>query len=275
MLEPRAAPVLIVGAGRMGGALIRGWLSRDVLAAKDLMIVDPQPSEVVLAAAAQGAALNPPDEMHRRADTVVLAVKPQAWRAAAEPLVQGLGADAAIVSVVAGARLADLARAFARERVARVMPNIGVAIGQGVAVVFAPDPAARAAARRLLEPLAMVVDVVDEASLDAATAVAGSGPAYLYAFVEALQAAAVSVGLPPQDAALLARSTVVGAAAMLAAEGRTPEELRREVASPAGTTQAALDVLQPALAPLMREAVRAAAERSRELGLPAASGDRI
>lgn len=268
-------PVLVVGAGRMGGALIQGWLAAEAIAPADLMIVEPQPGEAVDAAVRAGAELNPADAAYARAGVVVLAVKPGAWRAAAERLSKLLRPDATIVSLVAGARSDDLANAWGRDRVARVMPNTGVAIGQGVAAVFATNAEARASAFSLFSPVATVIALADEAGMDAATAVSGSGPAYLYAFVEALQAAAVSVGLPPPDAAELARATVVGAAAMLAAGDRSPEELRREVTSPAGTTQAALDVLQPALAPLMREAVRAAMERSRELGLPPAPGDRI
>jgi pyrroline-5-carboxylate reductase len=123
-------------------------------------------------------------------------------------------------------------------------------------------------ARTLFEPLGTVADLADEEQMHAATAVSGSGPAYLYAFVEALEGAATAAGLPPHEAALLARSTIAGAAALLADSGAEPADLRRQVTSPGGTTEAALNVLLSAkgLPILMREAVVAAIKRSKELG---------
>jgi pyrroline-5-carboxylate reductase len=165
-------------------------------------------------------------------------------------------------------RTADLAAAFGGRRVARVMPTTAVAIGKGVASIHAADPNAKATARALFAPVARVVELDDEALMDAATAVSGSGPAYLYAFVEALEAAGVSAGLAPDAAAALARATVEGAAALMAASGTEPAELRRQVTSPGGTTAAALAVLmgEGGLEPLLKEAVAAAVKRSRELG---------
>jgi pyrroline-5-carboxylate reductase len=261
-------PILMLGAGRMGGAMLAGWKRAGAYAAADLMIRDPAPGPEALAAERDGAALNPPDAELARAKTVLMAVKPQVWREAAAEVAPWLAADAVIVSIAAGVRARDIAKAFDRPCVARVMPTTAAAVGQGTASLYADDPAALARAHALFEPLGAVVDLNDETLMHAATAVSGSGPAYLYAFVEALEAAGLAAGLPKKEAARLARSTVVGAAVLMAAGKTEPAELRRQVTSPGGTTQAALDVLmaENGLAPLMREAVARAVRRSKELG---------
>lgn len=261
-------PILMLGAGRMGGAMVEGWLAAGAFAASDLMIRDPHPGPAALAAQAAGAALNPPEGDLANARTVVLAVKPQMWREAAAEAAPWLGSGAVIVSICAGVRADDIAREFGGRPVGRVMPTTAAAIGQGTASLYADDPAALARAHALFEPLGAVVDLNDEALMHAATAVSGSAPAYLYAFIEALEAAGAQAGLPPDDARRLARSTLTGAAALLARTGEDPAELRRQVTSPGGTTAAALEVLmgEAGLPPLLREAVAAAARRSRELG---------
>jgi pyrroline-5-carboxylate reductase len=179
-----------------------------------------------------------------------------------------LAPDAVIVSVAAGVASADVAQAFGGRRVARVMPTTAAAIGRGTASVFSADPEARACAHALLAPVGAVVDLADEDLMHAATAVSGSAPAYLYAFVEALQAAGESLGLPADAARQLARATTAGAAALMAETGEEAAELRRQVTSPAGTTEAALKVLlgEHGLAPLLKKAASAAEQRSRELG---------
>lgn len=261
-------PILMLGAGRMGGAMIEGWLAARAFEGADLMIRDPQPGSAALAAEAAGATLNPPDAELARAQTVVLGVKPQVWREAAAETAAWLGSGAVVVSIAAGVKQADIAKAFGGRCVARVMPTTAAAIGQGTASVFADDPAALARAHALFEPLGTVVSLTDENLMHAATAVSGSSPAYLYAFIETLEAAGTAAGLSPKDAQRLARSTLTGAAALLARSGEEPAELRRQVTSPGGTTQAALDVLlaNGALPDLMREAVVAAVRRSKELG---------
>jgi pyrroline-5-carboxylate reductase len=261
-------PILMLGAGRMGGAMLAGWRKAGAFAAADLMIRDPQPSPPALAAALDGAVLNPPEAELARARTVVLAVKPQMWREAAAEVAPWLAADAVIVSIAAGVRSADIAQEFGRRCTARVMPTTAAAIGQGTASLYADDPAALARAHALFEPLGAVVDLDDEELMHAATAVSGSAPAYLYAFVEALETGGAAAGLSAAEAQRLARSTIAGAAALLARSGEDPAELRRQVTSPGGTTQAALEVLLKAggLPDLLREAVAAAARRSKELG---------
>jgi pyrroline-5-carboxylate reductase len=261
-------PILMLGAGRMGGAMIEGWLAAGAFAGSDLMIRDPQPGPAALAAEKAGAVLNPPEAELARAATVVLAVKPQVWREAAAEAAAWLGSGAVIVSICAGVKAGDIAKAFGGRCVARVMPTTAASIGQGTASIYADDPAALARAHALLEPLGTVVSLPDEGLMHAATAVSGSSPAYLYAFIETLEAAGAAAGLSPKDAKRLARSTLTGAAALLAKTGEDPAELRRQVTSPGGTTQAALDVLlaSGALPDLMREAVSAAVRRSKELG---------
>lgn len=257
-------PLLVQGVGRLGGAMLTGLVDAGALAPRDLLMVDPAPGEAARGLAERGARLNADAAAEARA--MLLAVKPQGWRAAAEPLAAGLPPGVPVVSVLAGVRLAALREVFGDRPIARVMPTTAVAIGQGAASVYAADPVARAAAHALFSPIATVVDLSEEALMDAAVGVSGSAPAYLYALVEALEAAGASAGLDAEASARLARATIAGAAALMARTAAAPAELRAQVTSPGGTTQAALDVLQPALGPLMRDAVRAAAARSRELG---------
>jgi pyrroline-5-carboxylate reductase len=260
-------PILLKGAGRMGGALIAGWRKAGAFAATDLIIDDPSPGPEARAAEAAGARLNPGAHAYGDARTVLFAVKPQVWREAAAQLAPLLAEDAVIVSVAAGVSSKDLSAAFGRP-VARVMPTTAAAIGQGTASLYADDPAVRARARALFAPVGAVIDLEDEDLMHAATAVSGSSPAYLYAFIEALEAAGERVGLPADASRTLARQTITGAAALLRESGEDPGALRVQVTSPGGTTAAALAVLMGdgGFGPLLEEAVKAATERSRELG---------
>ena len=257
-------PILLLGAGRMGGALIFGWSQAGAFARSELIAVEPYPTEELKAS---GVPLNPPEGELSRAQTVVMAVKPQVWREAAAQYAPHLAQDAVIVSIAAGVRAADISGAFGGRRVARIMPTTAVAIRQGTASVFAPDAEAKARAHALFAPVATVVDLDDEELMHAATGVSGSAPAYLYAFVEALEAAGVSAGLEDAAAKALARATIAGSAALLAQSGEDPAELRRQVTSPGGTTAEALKVLmgEHGLGPLMDEAVAACVRRSKAL----------
>ena len=263
---PEHLPILLLGAGRLGGALIEGWRLTSAIRPDDILICDPQPGPAALAAAGAGARLNPDWSELIRVRTVLMAVKPQVWREAAQAYAPALSPDAVVVSVAAGVRTADISDAFGRPA-ARVMPITAVAVAQGAAAIYAPSERAHAAAHLLFDPVASTVDLGDEAQMDAVTAVCGSAPAYLYAFTEALEAAGEAEGLAPEAARTLARATMAGAAALMAASGQDPAELRRQVTSPNGTTEAALRVLmaEGGLFPLLRAAVAAAAERSREL----------
>jgi pyrroline-5-carboxylate reductase len=261
-------PILMLGAGRMGGAILDGWRRTAAFSPEELIIVDPRPGEAALEAAEAGVALNPPDAELARAKTVLLCVKPQSWAEAAARYAPLLSPDAVVLSIAAGVRSQDIAHAFGGRAVARVMPTTAAAIAHGTASLFSDDAEALARAHALFEPLGDVVDLADEGQMHAATAVSGSAPAYLFAFLEALEAAGAAAGLPPKDASKLARSTLIGAAALLSESGADPVELRRQVTSPGGTTEAALNVLlgENGLPPLMREAVGRAMRRSKELG---------
>lgn len=261
-------PILMLGAGRMGGALIEGWGRARAFSPTDLILRDPYPTEIARAVQAAGARLNPPDAVLAEAKTVILAVKPQLWRETAAEVAHLLASDAVIVSVAAGVKCSDMAEAFGGRRIARVMPTTAVAINQGTISLYAAEPAARAIGHALFEPVGAVVDLDDEELLHAATGVSGSAPAYFYAFVEALEAGGVAAGLPLEAARTLARATMTGAAALLDQSGEEPADLRRQVTSPNGTTEAALKVLmgEGGLEPLLRDAVAAATRRSKELG---------
>ena len=267
-MSPPRLPILFAGAGAMGGAMIDGWRRVAAVAAPDMLIRDPNPSPAALAAQDAGAMLNPPDEALAAARTVIFAVKPQLWRTVAAQLEPHLAHGAAIVSVVAGLAAGDLAQAFAGRPIVRIMPTLASAIGQGSIALWSADAALADEVAVLVAPLGAVTRLAEEDLMHVATAASGSAPAYLYAFIEALEAAAAKAGLPQEDAARMVRATVCGAAALLADGGDEPAALRRRVTSPGGTTEAALKVLidHDALAALMERAVNAAAARSRELG---------
>lgn len=260
--------LLMLGAGRMGGALLNGWMTVGPVSMDDVLIRDPYPGEDALAAVESGATLNPSDKAIYAAETVLLGVKPQMWREAAVAVEPHLRPDAVIVSIVAGVSSADISEAFGGRLVARVMPTTAVAIAQGAASIFADTPRARDRAHDLFEGVAHVADLEDEALMHAATAVSGSSPAYFYAFIEALETAGVRAGLSEEVASMLARSTITGAAALMATGDTEPAELRKQVTSPGGTTQAALEVLMGpnGFQALLDEAVAAAIRRSKELG---------
>lgn len=258
-------PILLVGAGHMGGALLAGWRRAGAFEPSQILIRDPAPGPEALAS---GAELDTDAAAIGRAKTVVLAVKPQIWRGAAAEIAPQLAPDAVIVSIAAGVATADIRAVFGGRRVARVMPTTAASIGQGTASVYADDAEARARAHALFGPVGTVVDLADEGLMHAATGVSGSAPAYLYAFVEALAAAGAEAGLPADAARALARATIEGAAALMAESGADAAELRRQVTSPGGTTEAALKVLlgDGGLPALLERAVAAATQRSRELG---------
>ncbi|MDP3566457.1 pyrroline-5-carboxylate reductase [Sediminibacterium sp.] len=263
----RGKSVALIGAGNMGLALLEGWAAQDLLGA--VSIVEPQPSQRLQElCAAQGYALN---GAAAPCDAVVLAVKPQALDAGAAAAAPFVAGGAVVVSILAGKRIADLAARLPTQAVVRAMPNTPASIGRGVTGAYAS--AATSAAQRglsdaLLSAVGGVEWVDDEALIDVVTAVSGSGPAYVFYFAECLAAAGAEAGLPAALAARLARATVEGAGELMRRQPETgPDELRRRVTSPGGTTAAALDVLEApdGLAALMRRAVAAAKRRAGEL----------
>lgn len=255
--------VILVGCGRLGSAMVEGWRASGAVDARDLIILTPSEKPAAEAARAAGASVNPPAESLAGARAVVLAVKPAKWREVAAELAPKIG-EAPIISVMAGVRGADLAGVLAGP-IVRVMPTTGVAVGKGVAGLWSAEASAAAVARTLFAPVATVVDIPDEAMMDAVTAMAGSGPAYVFAFTRALAQAGVANGLPAKAAADLARATVRSAAAGL--EGQEDlQALIARVASPGGTTEAGLQALaQGGLDQAVGAAVNAARRRARDL----------
>lgn len=257
-------PVVLVGCGRLGSALVEGWMRAGPVTPAELIILTPSEKPVAEAAQAKGARINPGMEAVGEAHAVVLAVKPAVWRAAVAPLAGRLASDAVVVSLMAGVPAAAVSDVLIAPT-ARVMPTTGVAQAQGVAAVWAAEAGTRFAAAELFRAVAEVVDLAEEALMDAATATAGSAPAFILSFVQALAEAGAAQGLPPEAALALARGALRSAGAG-AAEGRALDALIAQVASPGGTTRAGLDASQDAVTQAARGAIDAAVDRARQLG---------
>ncbi len=261
--------LVLVGAGKMGGALLEGWL-RLGLDPHKLAVVEPQPSAEISALSRRGVRLNPQPQTIRDTAALVVAIKPQAAAEAMPAIAELLSAATVTVSIMAGRTLDFLGGALGRDRaLVRAMPNTPAAIGRGITVAVPRQASAaqRALAGLLLSATGTVEWVDDEALMDAVTAVSGSGPAYVFLLAEALAAAGMAAGLPAALAEKLARETVAGAGELLHRSPLAAARLRENVTSPGGTTAAALAVLmgEDGLAPLMRRAIAAATARSREL----------
>jgi pyrroline-5-carboxylate reductase len=250
----------------MGAALARGWIAGG--ASHRISIVEPTPSAEIAGWAADGKVDLAPAP--GPASILVLAVKPQQFAKVAEAVRAHVGPKTLVLSIMAGVRIAQISQRLETSRIIRAMPNTPGAIGQGITVFSAAPglaPADNKAATALLAPLGEVHGPVDESLMSAVTALSGSGPAYLFLLAETMAEAGESEGLPRALAQKLARRTVEGAAALMASSKDDPESLRRAVTSPGGTTQAALDILMDTggMPRLMRDALRAAAARDRQL----------
>jgi pyrroline-5-carboxylate reductase len=261
--------VLIVGCGNMGGAMLQGWLAGG-MAPSRVTVADPgmrdAPEGVTLLAQI-------PQEPF---DVVLLGVKPQALDLVAPQVVASIGADTVLLSLLAGVELDVLTTHFATNGgIVRVMPNLSAAIGKSPMALASQglDETSRDAVFALLKPLGTPEWLADESLFDAVTALAGCGPAFVYRFIDALAAGAVALGVDEGQAQRLALATVEGAGLLARSSPHAPGELARRVASPGGSTQAGLDVLDhdAALTHLMAEAMRAAQERSAEMGREARS----
>ncbi|WP_029005661.1 pyrroline-5-carboxylate reductase [Azorhizobium doebereinerae] len=272
VLKKLDGPVVLVGAGKMGGALLDGWLALGVDPAR-LVVLDPNlPADAAAALAAKGVSANPAYDTIPSAAVLILAVKPQVAPAVIASVRGIVGPHSVVVSIMAGRTLGFLQEAFPRgTAVVRTIPNTPAAIGQGITVAVANGGVsadAREATAALLGAVGPVEWVEDEALIDAATAVSGSGPAYVFLLAEALAQAGAAIGLPADLADRLARATVSGSGALLAQSGIAPATLRQNVTSPGGTTAAALAVLMDGatgFGPLLAKAVAEADRRSREL----------
>jgi pyrroline-5-carboxylate reductase len=261
-------PVMLIGAGKMGLALARGWLEAGI-PPDNLVMVDPHPSPEAKDLSNDWGLIFSDEAVGLQPNVLVLAVKPQII----DPVLEGIGAvvgpHTLIVSIVAGIDIARLMDGIATGKIVRSMPNTPAQVGKGITGAFAASyvgPRERDMAAALLEAVGDVVWLDKESDIDAVTAVSGSGPAYVFHLVEALAAAAEAEGLPPDIAMQLARRTVVGAAALMDADPASVETLRKNVTSPNGTTAAGLNVLMPELPRLIARTVSAARKRSEELG---------
>jgi len=263
--------VALIGAGAMGGALLRGWLNAGLIECARSAVFEPAASDELQALCRRhGAPLNPPVESVR-VQALIAAVKPQV-AGDALPQYAPIAKDAVVISVMAGKSIASVANALGGAgKVARAMPNLPAAIGKGVTGLYAP-PAIDTAGRMMIETLMLaageIVWVASDQQIDFVTAVSGSGPAYYFLMTEALAQAGEALGLSKDAAAKLARATLTGAGALMETDARTPADMRRAVTSPGGTTEAALKLLdgdEEALRKLMKEAVAAAAKRAGEM----------
>jgi pyrroline-5-carboxylate reductase len=262
-------PLALVGAGKMGSAMLEGWLKLG-LAPRNLAVLEPQPSPEVAALAAKGLRLNPPAGRIDNLAAAVLAIKPQTAPDALPTVKSLLAPGTVVISIMAGRTLAFLERNLGDAAIVRAMPNTPAAIGRGITVAVANkrvNAAQRALAHKLLAATGRVEWIEDERVIDAVTAVSGSGPAYVFLLAEALAKAGAAAGLPDELAATLARETVAGSGELLHRSPLAAEILRQNVTSPGGTTAAALDILmgRDGLEALMTKAVAAATKRSREL----------
>lgn len=271
--------ILMVGCGNMGGAMLAGWLAGGIEPSR-FTVVDP-----FLPQAPDGVTLlrELPGELPEGGfDAVLLGVKPQMLRDVAPEISRSIGAQTTVLSILAGVELATLADLFPQARaIVRIMPNLAAAIGRspmGLAGQGSAgqglDAAGQAAVTALVTPLGVPEWLADESLFDAVTALAGSGPAFLYRFIDAMAQGAVALGLPADQASRLALATVEGAALLAAASDASPGELANRVASPGGTTRAGLDVLDAdgAILDLVGRTLRAAAERNAEMARAARAG---
>ncbi len=262
-------PLVLFGAGRMGGALLQAWVRQGLDG--PVTVVDPHPADWLTALGRKGSvSLNP--ESVPIAGTLVLAVKPQFMSDVLVQAQASVGADTLVLSVAAGTRI-DAIRAGCggRGRHIRVMPNTPALVGKGMSVLCAEAGIAsadRQAAERLFAAVGKTAWLANEDLMDAVTAVSGSGPAYVFLLTETLASAGVEQGLEADLALELAMATVAGAGEMMWQGQGAPDQLRVNVTSPGGTTAAALDILMadPGMKALLSNAVAAATKRGKELG---------
>lgn len=266
-----AGTLVLVGAGKMGGAMLEGWLKGGAEASRIVALDPSPPPEVRALLERSGVRLNPEVGSILDAEVVIMAVKPQLMEDVLPGVVPLKAAKPLILSVAAGKTIASFERHFGADAaVIRTIPNTPAAVGRGITAMAANanvSPAQLALARSLLAAVGEVVTVENEAMIDAVTAVSGSGPAYVFYLTECLAAAGEKAGLPKDLAMQLARATVSGAGELMRQSGIEAATLRQNVTSPKGTTYAALQVLmaEDGMQPLFDAAIEAATKRSREL----------
>lgn len=265
-------PIVLVGAGRMGSAMLRAWLHSG-MSPEQIIVVDPgAPAETVALRDEHGFSIAvDPEAVTVVPGIIVLAVKPQKMDDVLPGLGHLMGGQTVAMSIAAGRTLSSIARHIGPNRpIVRAMPNTPAAIGSGMTVAYANadvTPEQTRMCHELLGAVGEVAWIEDEALIDAVTGVSGSGPAYVFLLTECLADAGVEAGLPRDLAEQLARQTVQGAGALMEQSDAPAAKLRENVTSPGGTTEAALSELmgEPGLRNLMRNAVAAAVRRSKEL----------
>jgi pyrroline-5-carboxylate reductase len=268
------ARIGFIGAGNMAEAIARGLLRAGLYSPSDICSADPSADRQRLFRDELGiSCFGQPAEVASRAETLILAVKPFVVGDVLAQIAPSLKPNSLLISIAAGISIGFMESAAAKSgnkpRVIRVMPNTPMLVGKGMSAIARGSSATDTdvfLAERIFGAGGKTVRV-DEAAMDAVTAVSGSGPAYVFYLCEILAAAGVKAGLPEDQAALLARQTVTGSAAMLEFSKEPPAELRRKVTTPGGTTQAAIETMQTADLPgIFTKAIAAAAARSKEMG---------
>jgi pyrroline-5-carboxylate reductase len=261
-----AGPIWLIGCGAMGGAMLRRWVASGIDPER-ITVIDPGSPDLP-----EGVRLARAEDLYEgefaEAETLVLAVKPQQLAAVADGPLSAV-TPRLLISILAGVEERSLAARWQAGAVVRAMPNLPVAIGQGVTALHSSstDPDARAAAESLARPLGLVEWIGDEALFDAVTALSGCGPGFVYRFIDAMAAAGAALGLPAEQALRLAVATVAGSGALAAAADAPPSLLADRVASPGGSTREGLNVLDrdTALARLLADTLAASARRNAEL----------
>jgi len=261
--------LLLVGAGKMGGALLEGWLARG-LDPTQVAVRDPAPPPEIAKLLSARKIARDADAKTFSPDAILLAVKPQIAAETLPAIASFAKAGTVVISIMAGRTIASLEAIFPSAAIVRAMPNTPASIGRGITVAVAnkrADAAKKTLANNLLAAAGSVEWVDNEALIDAVTAVSGSGPAYVFLLAESLAKAGVAAGLPPALAEKLARETVSGAGELLHRSNLDAAKLRENVTSPGGTTAAALEILtgKEGFEPLLTKAVAAATKRSRDL----------
>jgi pyrroline-5-carboxylate reductase len=261
--------LVLVGAGKMGSAMLDGWLARG-LRPGQITVIEPHPGKAVKSLSRRGLKLNPKGKA-AEASAIVIAVKPQTAPEAVPPIAGYVGAATLVLSIMAGRTIGFLEGSLPPgAAIVRAMPNTPAAIGRGITVAYANTAVSarqRKQASGLLAAIGKVEWIRDEALMDAVTALSGSGPAYLFLLAEAMANAGIAAGLPPALATRLARETVAGSAELMHRSELDAATLRENVTSPGGTTAAALDVLMgpDGFDQLLTQAIDAATRRSRDL----------
>lgn len=262
--------LVLLGCGKMGSAMLRGWLANG-LAVSSVHVLDPYPSDWLQELAAQGLNLN--GDIPKNPAICIVAVKPQMMGEALPRLQAAVGPKTIVLSIAAGTSIESFQSVFGNDtRIVRSMPNTPAAIGQGITALIGNASTSSddvALCEELLQAVGDTVVLDDETQMDAVTAVSGSGPAYVFHLIETLATAGEAQGLSAQLSMTLAKATVAGAGALAMQSNESAEQLRINVTSPGGTTQAALEVLMDnniGFPRVLNDGVKAAADRSRELG---------